>query len=252
MAIVAKNTKKHDGKIARPDVRSGSVVTEKTRSRVKSKSLGTATDPAKLDILTLTNLTQADEYGQIFNLATNPALLSQYIRVYSSNQRKGNAKTKNRGEVAGSGKKPWKQKGTGRSRVGSIRTPVWRHGGVSHGPVLKDWTLNFPKKMKSKVLLIALSQKFESHQLYLVDKLELAEGRTKAFVDLLTSWKLKGKTLVITDVINPHALSASANLKNVTTITWTDLNSYQVLSHADVVFEKSALNQIKEKYVKSY
>lgn len=199
----------------------------------------------------LTQITQTDSFGKVFNADANPALLSQYIRVYHSNQRQGNAKAKTRGEVSGSGKKPWKQKGTGRSRVGSIRTPVWRHGGVSHGPVPKDWALNLPKKMKSQAFFVALSQKVSKSQVYMVDKIDLQEGRTKELLALTKAWNFKGSVLIVIATANYPLVSASANLQTIKVTTWDNLNAYQLVAHSYVIFEKEALEKVKEKYAKN-
>lgn len=196
----------------------------------------------------LVGVSVSDGYGKVFNSPLNSSLISQYVRVYQSNQRQGNAHTKTRGDVAGSGKKPWKQKGTGRSRVGSIRTPVWRHGGVSHGPVTKDWSLNFPKKMRFSVFRTALSNKIQNSQAFYIDKVELKEGRTKEVLSTLENWNLKGSVLIITDIRNPNLLKGSSNLRNVEVVNFDNLNTYQIVSNANVVFEKKALDKIKEKY----
>lgn len=193
---------------------------------------------------------KTSEYGEVFSLKANSALTAQYLRVYLSNQREGNAHTKTRGEVAGSGRKPWKQKGTGRARVGSIRNPAWRHGGVSHGPQPKDWSLDLPKKMKAKAFLIALSDKVNQSKAFYVDKIELAEGRTKDFISLFKGWGIKGKTLIVTVGKNGNLEKGSSNIQDVQVTTVDNLNPFKVIQSANIVFEKEAVNKLKEKYAK--
>jgi large subunit ribosomal protein L4 len=189
-------------------------------------------------------------YADVFNEPRNSALTAQYIRTYLANQRDGNAKTKTRGEVSGSGKKPWKQKGTGRSRVGSIRTPVWRHGGVSHGPVLKDWSLKMPKKMKAKAFLIAISDKVLKSRAFFLEEFKINEGRTKEVLALTKSWNLHGKLVLIVDQKNDNLQKGAANLSDVLVVNYRSLNTYQLLWANAVVFEKSVLDKILENYGK--
>lgn len=252
MAMLAKKSKDNN-KYAKVDTRSASINPAKSVSKKSSRKTKESKidSPSAVDTIGLTKVTQTDDYGQAFNLSANSPLLTQYIRVYQANQRRGNAKTKTRGEVAGSGKKPWKQKGTGRSRVGSIRTPVWRHGGISHGPVLKDWSLNLPKKMRSTTFITALSQKIQKSQVYMVDKIDLQEGRTTELLNLLVACKLTGSTLIVLENSNPHLLSASSNLQYINTVVWTNINTYQLVAAKNIVFEKSALEKVKEKYAKN-
>lgn len=202
--------------------------------------------PAKL-----TKLSKDTEYDSVFNVVQNPSLLSQYINAYQSNHRFGNSHTKTRGEVAGSGKKPWKQKHTGRARVGSTRNPVWRHGGVSHGPVPKDWSTKLSAKMRSKAFISALSAKIRNSQVYYIDKLEIKEGRTKEVLTLLSGWGLIGDILIVTENKNDSLLKATGNLKNVEVALRDGLNTYQLVANKNVVFEKLALDKIKEKYAKN-
>jgi len=185
---------------------------------------------------------------KVFSQKLNLPLLMQYVRVYRANQRVGNAKTKTRGEVSGGGKKPWKQKGTGHARVGSIRNPVWRHGGVAHGPVLRDWSLKIPKKMKAKALSLLLSDKISNAKLFSTDKIELSEGRTKELLELIKNWGLKGKLLIVTRDKNDRLAKASLNLPHVEISTLSDLNPFKILSCENVIFEREALDSLKERY----
>ena len=200
---------------------------------------------------TLKNLTADSDFGKVFNLPENDSLISQYLRVYSFNQRLSLAKTKTRGDVAGSGRKPWKQKHTGRARVGSVRNPVWRHGGVAHGPVLKDWSLDLPKNMKKTAFIAILSKKIKSGDVYEVDKITLQEGRTKEVLDALQGCGLVGSVLMVLGEANNQLVRACGNLKNVEAVLYANLNGYQLMKYKNIVFEESALDKIKDKYAKN-
>ena len=242
MPVIAKRTKTED----RPPTQKKNPITFSKRRVVKS---GTGSF-VQTTVMPLTSVSTLKEYSDVFNTRPNPPLTAQYLRTYLFNQRKGNAKTKTRGEVAGSGRKPWKQKGTGRARVGSVRNPVWRHGGVSHGPVLKDWSLDFPKKMKSRVFLSVLSKKVTDSKIYYIDKIELTEGRTKDAKALIDGWNLKGSILITVSQRNENLLKGLSNLKNVEVTNFQSLNPYQIIRHTNIVFEKEALDKLKERYAK--
>src|SRR5204862_1502835 len=121
-------------------------------------------------------------------------LLAEAVRVQASNARKGLANTKTRGEVSGGGKKPWKQKGTGRARVGSIRSPIWRHGGITFGPTSdRNWELKMNKKAKTKALFMSLSDKAKNNRFIVIDQISFEQPKTKEFVKVLADLRLKIK-----------------------------------------------------------
>lgn len=224
---------------------------EKVKTAVKSRAKKVVVKSIEVEsIAPLTPIKQDKVYADVFKEPENRALMAQYVRTYQFNQRKGNAQTKTRGDVAGSGKKPWRQKGTGRSRVGSIRTPVWRHGGVSHGPIAKDWSLKMPKKMKSKAFLIALSDKVLKSRAYFLEEFKINEGRTKEVLALIKGWNLPGKLVLIVDQKNQNLQKGASNLVNIKVVDYKNLNPHQILWANAVVFEKSALDKIMEKYAK--
>ncbi len=247
------------------------VVKKKITDDTTNKSLGTQSTPAKkvatkknpvkktvaVDNIEAGNVTPLNKvkdiasYANVFNQPRNSALTAQYVRTYQANQRQGNAHTKTRGEVAGSGKKPWKQKGTGRSRVGSIRTPVWRHGGVSHGPLAKDWSMTMPKKMKAKAFIIALSDKVLKSQAYFSEEFKLTEGRTKEVVALIKGWNLFGKLVLVVHQKNQNLEKGARNLTDLEVVNYKNLNTYQILGADAIVFEEGALKHFVEKYAKN-
>ena len=231
------------------------VTKKKHADDTPTKSAGIKSRPKKVvgkrAATELIPVSQDKTYAAVFKELPNFALTAQYIRTYQFNQRQGHAQTKTRGDVAGSGKKPWKQKGTGRARVGSIRTPVWRHGGVSHGPVAKDWSLEMPKKMRAKAFLTALSAKVLGSRAFFIEEFNINEGRTKEVIALIKGWNLSGKLVLIVDQKNHTLQKGTSNLARIKVVDYRNLNTYQVLWANAVVFEKNALDKLKEKYAKN-
>lgn len=185
---------------------------------------------------------------EVFGIEPNKEVMAQYLRVYNANQRQGTSSTKTRGEVEGTGKKPWKQKGTGRARVGSSRTPLWRHGGITHGPKPKDWSLDLPKKIKKLAIVSSLSAKFASHNLKIVNKIDLEKPKTKEISTMLKALGVAGKTLLIMDARSESLLKSSANIKNLNTALVSNLNAYELLNAKNVLFLKDAILKVQEKY----
>jgi len=185
----------------------------------------------------------------IFGKELNTDLVAQYVRVYLTNQRVGNAHTKTRGEVSGAGKKPWKQKGTGRARVGSIRSPLWVKGGITHGPRAKMFRLELPKKMRVGALLNVLSSRFNSNNIKVVDSFDLYELKTKNFESLLTNLNLNGsKVLVIIDGKNDNIIKSARNLDRVSVKMLSNLNAYDVLNNSNLLFDKESFTALERKY----
>ena len=150
----------------------------------------------------------------IFGRELNSDLIAQYVRVYLTNQRVGNAHTKTRGEVSGAGKKPWKQKGTGRARVGSIRSPLWVKGGITHGPRSKTFRLELPKKMRVGALLNVLSARYNSNNIKLIDSLVISDIKTKSFESFMGNLSLLGtKTLIIVSDKNDNLIKSGFKFK---------------------------------------
>lgn len=206
----------------------------------------------KVDIYTQTGeklKTKAELNDRIFGVQSSPELLAQYVRVYRANQRQGTVKTKTRGEVRGGGRKPWRQKGTGRARHGSIRSPIWVGGGTVHGPQPKDWSLTMPKKMKRRALFSALSQKLEEEGILVLNKLELKEIKTKGLERILNKLPVKDKVLIALDKIDENVILSARNLAGVKTIPAKDLNAYEILNSKTVLFPKAALKVLEETFL---
>jgi len=184
----------------------------------------------------------------VFDAKPNTALVSQYLRVFSINQYQGTSSAKTRGEVSGGGKKPWRQKGTGRARHGSIRSPIWRHGGVVHGPRPGKKYLTIPKKMRRLALVSILSDKFKNGRIKVLDGIEIKKPNTKSVFSILENLKLEGSVLFVLSEKDPNVLKSVSNLKNVKVALSDNLNGYDLLSAKNIVFIKDAVLKVQGKY----
>jgi large subunit ribosomal protein L4 len=199
---------------------------------------------ASLDIQTAGGTTAGtvDLPAEIFDVQTNVPLLHQVVVAQLAAARQGTHKTKNRGEVSGSGVKPFKQKGTGRARQGSIRMPQHRGGGVVHGPVPRDYSQRTPKKMIAAALLGAISDRARGGRLSVVDSLVAGDSpSTKAAAELLARLAPGKNVLVVLDRADEVAWKSVRNLTSLHVLTWDQLNAYDVLVSDDIVFTLSAL-----------
>ena len=189
------------------------------------------------------------EKNKLFTEKINRPLIAQYVRVFGANQRKGTASTKTRGEVSGGGRKPWRQKGTGRARHGSIRSPIWVGGGVAHGPKPRDWGLKMPQKMRRKALLSALSYMESEHRLHTLETPKLSKISTKKMAVFLETNKIAGSTLLVLPDFKSKFhkdISLSArNLKGVNLKRVLDLNAYEVMRPRNIVFLDRAEELLK-------
>ena len=172
------------------------------------------------------------------------------VTAYRAAQRSGTACTKNVGDVAGSNKKPWRQKGTGRARAGSVRSPLWAGGGVVFGPKPRDFAKKVSKKTRSLALRKALSERLKAGDVVVLDDLKLASPKTKEFVKLIKALELKGTTLVVANSGDQNLALASRNVEDVTVTTGESLNSYDVLRPDKLVFTKSAFEQVEARLTK--
>jgi large subunit ribosomal protein L4 len=182
----------------------------------------------------------------VFGAAVNEDLLYESVRHYMAGQRKGLAKTKTRHEVAGSGKKLWKQKGTGRARMGSIRSPLWRHGGTTHGPQPRDYSYRLNKKMILGALRSALSAKLRDGELRVVDAFTLADHKTKSFQAKLAKMDARSTVLVVDAVENRNLELGSRNLPGVKLVNSKTVTAYDLLKHKDVLLSRAAAEKLSE------
>jgi len=173
----------------------------------------------------------------------SPILLHRAVVSYEANLRQGSASTKTRGERSGSGKKLWRQKGTGRARMGSIRSPLWKGGGVTFGPKPRDYTMKLSKKERSIALDGALVGKLEDSEISAIESLALTEPKTKVVAQFLSKTGFDKRVLFVSDGYAESFLRASANIAHVKVLPLKDLNALAVLTANVVVFEKSALDK---------
>lgn len=189
----------------------------------------------------------------VFGCEYKEALIHQVVVAYLANQRQGTKSTLTRTEVRGGGIKPWRQKGTGRARQGSIRAPQWIKGGVVFAPKPRDFSKKVNKKMKAQAFRSALSTKLADNELIVLDQLVLAEAKTKAMASILKNLNCNQKTLLVVageaeDANVVNVLRASGNIANLTVVNASLANVYQLVANVNVVATKDAIKQIEEAY----
>jgi large subunit ribosomal protein L4 len=185
---------------------------------------------------------------ELFDGEVNKALLYQALRMYNANQRQGTASTKTRGEVSGGGKKPWRQKGTGRARAGSTRSPLWRHGGIVFGPHPRDFRYSLPKKITRLALLSGINSKLSDGAVMGLAGLALDEPKTKKFKAVMDALKLEGKSLFVFDAVDEKVKRASRNISDVSVKNYRDFNLMDVLLCDTMVVSKAALEKLPERF----
>ncbi len=188
--------------------------------------------------------------AELFAAKVNRQLLAQAVRVYLANQRRGNASTKTRGEVEGSTRKIYRQKGTGRARHGGIRAPIFVGGGISFGPKPRDYSLDFPKKMKKRALSAALTSQLRVGNIIVVDGLENLEPKTKLMAQALLLVGASDNTLLVLPNQSETVVRATRNIAGVDMLAARSLHTYAVLSHKKLIVMKEALPILKETFVK--
>ncbi len=188
---------------------------------------------------------------EVFDVGFDKEQVTRYVRVYLANQRRGASSTKTRGEVSGGGKKPWKQKGTGRARQGSIRAPHWVHGGIAHGPKPKDWSLKLPQKVRINALFTALTQKAKDKKIIILKNPKFTGTKTKNIVTLLSKLGVKDqKTLIVIPKANAAVTRSARNIQNVAVRRGADLNAYDILNAEVLTFFESSLDSLYKTFLK--
>ncbi len=172
------------------------------------------------------------------------SLIHQEVLSYLSNQRLGTASTKTRGEVSGGGRKPWRQKGTGRARVGSTRSPIWKGGGVTFGPKPRDYSFSLPKKMKKIARKDAFVDKIKDGNLLVIEQLRVEKPKTREIANLLKNLKVKGKVLFLLDHSDENLKRSLRNIKDISFILWKDLNTYQLINANNVIMSKKGFEEL--------
>lgn len=181
----------------------------------------------------------------IFDYPLKEHLVYEAVRNFNANQRRGTASTKTRGKVSGSNKKLWRQKGTGRARVGSAKSPLWRSGGTTFGPKPRDYSYSMPKKAKRNALKSVLSDKVRNDKLVIVDKLELDSNKTKETLSKLNNFDFD-KILIVDKKENSNLMLSTRNLKNVKSIDFSEINIYDSLKYTYIMFSLDAVKNLME------
>jgi large subunit ribosomal protein L4 len=201
-----------------------------------------------VDILDLNNtkVGSLDLADEVFAAPVNEALLYEAVRHYQAGRRRGTAKTKTRHEVSGSGKKLWKQKGTGRARVGSIRSPLWRHGGTTHGPQPRDYSYKLPRKMSLGALRSALSAKLRDGELAVIQAFTMQDHKTKSVAGALKTLEVQKTVLLVDNGENVNLARGTRNLQGVKLVASKDVNVYDLLGHERVLLSEAAARKLSE------
>lgn len=193
-------------------------------------------------------LKQMNISNDIFGIEPNTAVMHAAVVNYLANQRQGTQSTLTRTEVRGGGRKPWRQKGTGNARQGSIRAPQWRHGGVALGPKPRDYSYSLNKKVKRLALKSALSTKVQEKDFIVVDKIELENYKTKTIVDMLNALDATKKTLIVLPNADEKVIKSANNISGVKTTLVNTLNVYDILNCDKFVVVVEAVKKIEEVY----
>ncbi len=183
---------------------------------------------------------------QVFDYSASETLVWEAVRAYLAAQRKGTHATKGRGQVRGGGRKPWRQKGTGRARAGTIRSPLWRAGGITHGPTPRDYTQAFPKKKRRGAMKLVLSDKLRSESLTVLEDFSLESHRTKDFLGILENFKLDKKVLLMDDRENRNLYLSSRNVPGMKLVATGGLNVYDLLNCRHFLVTKRAILALQE------
>ncbi|MBV9241613.1 MAG: 50S ribosomal protein L4 [Acidobacteria bacterium] len=187
----------------------------------------------------------------VFGVELNESLIHAAVMNYRANGRSGNSATKTRGDVSGSGKKLWKQKGTGRARIASLRSPLWKGGGNVHGPQPRDWSYQMPKKMRRGALRSALSERLREGNLIVIDELGFKAPKTKEFVGAISGLKLSDgkkpvKLLIVDSLDNENLVLSSRNVDKTKVVNSFGLNIYDIVYHEKLVLSKAAIEELND------
>ena len=182
----------------------------------------------------------------VFGLTPNEKVMHTAVVNFLANQRQGTQSTKTRSEVSGGGRKPWRQKGTGRARQGSTRSPQWTHGGVALGPKPRDYSYRLNKKVKRLAVLSALSSKAQSGDMIVLDKIEATEYKTKTIANMLKAVGVTKKALIVTPAVDAKLVKSAANIPGVKTTAADCVNTYEVLNGGKFVISVDAAKKLEE------
>jgi len=182
----------------------------------------------------------------IFGITPNDAVLYDAIKLGQNNARQGTADVKSRAEVSGGGRKPWRQKGTGRARQGSIRAPHWYHGGVAFGPTPRSYATKMNRKERRLALKSALAYKAINKELIVVNELNLTTPKTKDMLNILSKFDIKRNLLIVVDELTDNVILATRNIKNVLLLSVEEINTLDVVSANQIMFTEAAMKKLEE------
>ncbi len=191
--------------------------------------------------------------AEIFGQEQNPQLIAQYVRVYLANQRQGNASAQTRAEVTGTTQKVYRQKGTGRARHGAAKANLFRGGGVTFGPLVRDFSLSMNKKQKKQALFISLSQKAKDSNVKVLDTKTFSdEPKTKTVSNAMKAMKMQGKILVVMPKVEKNSFILSTrNIQNIDIVQATTINAYEVMNHNEIIFVNDAVQVLTDHFLKN-
>jgi large subunit ribosomal protein L4 len=189
-------------------------------------------------------VSQVDLNDAVFGAEVHEAIIYDVVKMQLASRRSGTASTKTRSDVSGGGKKPWRQKGTGRARAGTSRSPIWRGGGIVFGPHPRDYSYSIPKKVRKKAIISALSMKFKENKMLILKDFPMEKISTRIFKGVFDLFSLK-KALFILDDNNAVLLKSSRNIKNVKMIRSEGINVYDILNHEHLILLEPSVKKIE-------
>ncbi|HEX3144923.1 MAG TPA: 50S ribosomal protein L4 [Pyrinomonadaceae bacterium] len=199
---------------------------------------------AKVLDLTSKEVGEIELPDTVFGVPLNEPLIHEAVRSFLANRRAGTSATKTRGDVSGAGRKLWKQKGTGRARIASLRSPLWKGGGNAHGPQPRDWSYNLPKKMRKRAMCSAISERLREGNLVIVSEWSLEHPKTREFLGTLGTLKLSGKTLIVDSLKNTKLMLASRNVQTAKVVNSYGVNIYDLVNHQKVVLTPKTVEEL--------
>lgn len=203
-----------------------------------------------IDVFDMTGakVSQTELSDAIFGIEPNEAVMHAMVVNYLANQRQGTQSTLTRTEVSGGGRKPWRQKGTGHARQGSIRAPQWRHGGIALGPKPRDYSYSLNKKVRRLAMKSALSSKVQTNDIVVLDKIAMEEFKTKTVVNMLKALNVEGKALIVMPEVDKKVIKSANNIPGVKTALVNTLNVYDILNYDKFIVVTDAVAKIEEVY----
>src|SRR2546426_2912917 len=198
----------------------------------------------KIMDLTSSEVGEIELTDAVFGVALNEPLIHEAVRSFLANRRAGTSATKARGDLSGAGRTLGRQKGTGRARIASLRSPLWKGGGNAHGPQPRDWSYNLPKKMRKRAMCSAISERLREGNLIIVEEWKFDQPKTREFINTLGSLKLSGKTLIVDSLKNTKLMLASRNVQTAKVVNSYGLNIYDLVNHQKVVLTPRTVEEL--------